>query len=328
MKKSRKLWMLPLVLLAFGAMRMPFERQLLIECRQARLIPRQMEVDTRDRIGQTFWLVSLGGMRTLVATFVNLHAHVCFEQQRWLDLKSSYEVIADLAPHTRYYWETGAWHMAYNAASYYLYHSDLHASRRRELWRAAIHDGRDFLERGIRNNPQDGKLHANLASLLRDPNKLPAFEDRDQTLLESSAAFARSASLGGRNPLRMKRFSFYTLAQVPGYEPQALELGRRLYAADARHHTPTLLVLLYVLENQANPQLDAEALALEIFGDAERAYRALKLHWLRNGRGYPVDGVAEGLVLLESRLGIPDSESVLKQEPDAPSEVEDWFETR
>ena len=128
-----------------------------------------LEIATRDRIGQTSSAVALGGLRTLVATFLNLRAFTYFTEQRWDDVADTYDTIVDLAPHTRYYWETGSWHLAYNAASYYLNDSELPPLRRREAWRASILRGRAFLERGIRNNPDDWSLLANLGMLLSDP---------------------------------------------------------------------------------------------------------------------------------------------------------------
>ena len=63
--------------------------------------------------------------------------------------------------------------------------------------------GRAFLERGIRNNPNDWSLHRSYASLLRDPNKLLAFRDRDQCLLDAAKAYQMAIALGGNQPMQM-----------------------------------------------------------------------------------------------------------------------------
>jgi len=325
MKAARKIAILLIVLLVFGAARLSFETRLLEDFRESGLSPRKIDIDTRDRIDQTSSAVVLGGLRTLVATFLNIRAHMFFEEQRWDDLERTFFTIVDLAPNTRYYWEFGSWHLSYNAASYYLLESQLPSLRRRELWRSFILRGRTFLERGIRNNPEDWKLHASLAQLIRDPNKLMAFKDRDACLLEAADAYAKAVELGSRQPMQMTRFRLYCLARVPGHEQEALELARSLHE-DRRHRTPTLLMLLYVLECHADPDRDVEKLALEIFGSAEKAYKALTLHWLRTREGFPMDGVALGIARMEGLLGVPLPESVLGRPPQPPPSLDDWFQ--
>lgn len=75
-----------MALLAFGAARLPYEAGLAKELRSAGLTPPPMEIGTRDKIGQTSSAVALGGLRTLVATFMNLRAFSFFQEQRWDDL--------------------------------------------------------------------------------------------------------------------------------------------------------------------------------------------------------------------------------------------------
>ncbi len=312
------------LLLLMGAVRMPYEQALTEELRDAGLMREQLELSTRDMIDQTSAVAALGGMRTLVATLLNLRAHVLFERQRWDELEMAYRAIVDLAPRTRHYWETGSWHLAYNAASHYLLDSSIPGMRRREQWRHSIERGRDFLELAIRNNPKDWRLHAALGHLLRDPNKLPAFRERNASLLQAARSYARAIELGSSQPRLMERLRFYCLSRVEGYEQEALELGRELYS-DPRHRTPTLLMLVYALECRADPGCDVEALALKLFGDAKSAYEALKLHWQRTREGYPMDGVARGLARLERLLGIPTPQSVLAHPPSPPIGVDQWF---
>ena len=117
MKSWQKTGILVVALVAFGAARMPFEAALSRELRQAGLTPPPLDIATRDKIGQTSSAVALGGLRTLVATFMNVRAFGFFQEQRWDDVADTFETIVALAPRTRYYWEPGAWHMAYNAGS-------------------------------------------------------------------------------------------------------------------------------------------------------------------------------------------------------------------
>ncbi|HEX7260381.1 MAG TPA: hypothetical protein VF258_01050, partial [Luteolibacter sp.] len=95
-------------LLAFGAARLPYEAGLAKELRATGLTQKPMEIETRDRIGQTSSAVALGGLRTLVATFLNLRAFSFFEEQKWDQVAETYDSIVVLAPRTAYYWDNGS----------------------------------------------------------------------------------------------------------------------------------------------------------------------------------------------------------------------------
>jgi tetratricopeptide (TPR) repeat protein len=324
MKPGWKIMILAVALLALGAARMPFEAKLGRELRDAGLFPPPMKIDTREKIGQTSSAVALGGLRTLVATFLNLRAFTFFTEQRWDDVGDTFDTIVDLAPRTRYYWETGSWHMAYNAASYYINDSKLPALRRREAWRSHIFKGRAFLERGIRNNPDDWSLLASLGFLLSDSNKFHAFRDPNETFAAAAEAYRKAAETGKALGY-VKRSWFYSLARVEGREREALALGRSLYDAGEQNRTPTLLMLLLVLEARENPSMDVEQRAIELFGTPEKAYEALSSHWRRTRERFPVYGVASGLESLERTLAIPAEKSIFNQPPPPPAGPDEWF---
>lgn len=324
MKFTGKMVLLLVALLVFGAARMPFEAKLGRDLRAANLFPPPLEIDTREKIGQTSSAVALGGLRTLVATFLNLRAFTFFTEQRWDDVEGTFETIVDLAPRTRYYWDTGSWHMAYNAASYYLNDSKLPALRRREVWRSSIVKGRAFLERGVRNNPDDWNLLASLGFLLSDSNKFPAFRDPNETFAAAAEAYRKSAETGKALGY-VKRSWFYSLARVEGREREALTLGRSLYDAGEQNRTPTLLMLLIVLEARENPSMDVARRAVELFGTPEKAYEALSSHWRRTRERFPVYGVASGLESLERTLSIPADKSIFNQPPPPPAGPDEWF---
>ena len=314
---------LTVALLAFGAARMPYEAGLAKELENAGLSPLPMQIGTRDKIGQTSSAVALGGLRTLVATFFNLRAMSFFENQKWDDVAKTYDIIVDLAPRTRFYWEFGSWHSSYNAASYYQHDSTLSPLRRKEAWRASIYRGRAFLERGIRNIPNDWSLYANLGFLLSDSNKFPAFRDADATFAAAAEAYHRSAATG-KAPAYVKRAEFFSLARVAGKEKEALALGRSLYE-NPRNRVTTLIILLLVLEAHENPSMDCAARAIELFGTPKTAYDALSGHWQRTRERLPIYGVAGALESLEKSLAIPKEKSIFKQPLQAPADPDDWF---
>ena len=319
-----KVGILVLALLAFGAGRLFYESALTRELDAARLFPVELQLETRDRVDQTSWAVALGGLRTLVASMMNLRAFTYFSEQRWEEVKKTYDSMVDLAPRTRHYWETGSWHQAYNAASYYLNDSELPPARRRESWRASIHWGRAFLERGIRNNPDDPALRAYLGTMLLDPNKFIAFKDKDEVFLAAAAAYDFAAK-SGKMPAYAARFQLYALARIKGREAETLRLARFLHASSPQNRTPTLMMLLYVFECHADPDLDVESKAVALYGSPRQAYDALSKYWLRSRDGYPVHGMAKGLKALETTLKIPAKDSVLNQTPLPPPDPSVWF---
>jgi hypothetical protein len=323
-----KMWqrssIVAVAVLATGAARLPFEAALHRDLRDAKLMPQPLEIGTGEKIGQTSSAVALGGLRTLVATFLNLRAFTFFTEQRWADVDDTFRLIVDLAPRTRYYWETGAWHQAYNAASYYINDSELPALRRREAWRASIHRGRAFLERGIRNNPDNWGLHAYLGFLLSDANKFRAFPDIEECFATAADAYGRAAATGNA-PGYVRRSQLYSLARVPGREAEALELARELHAEGRHNHLPTLLSLLLVLEARETPAMDPAARAVELFGTEELAYSSLSGYWQRTRDRFPTHGVARTLESLEKSLGIPEENGVLNQPLPPPPDPDDWF---
>lgn len=324
MKLWQKSGILAIALLVFGAARLPFEAGLSSELRAAGLFPPKLEIGTRERIGQTSSAVALGGLRTLVATFLNLRAFTFFTEQRWSDVEETFNTIVDLAPRTRYYWETGSWHLAYNAASYYMNDSKLPPLRRREAWRSSILKGRAFLERGIRNNPDDWSLHATLGFLLSDAYRFPAFRDPNESFAAAAEAYRKSAETGKALGY-VRRAHLYSLARVEGKEREALELARSLYAEGPKNHLPTLLMLLLVLEAHENPSMDVAKRAIELFGTPEKAYDALSGHWQRTRERFPVFGVAAGLEALEKILSIPKEKSIFSQPLPPPQNLDELF---
>ena len=70
--------------------------------------------------------------------------------------------------------------------------------------------------------------------------------------------------------------------------------GRRLYAEDTNHRSPSLRCLLVALENKLE-QPQAERLTLEeLFGTQERAHKYLR-RYLHNQLRFPTTGIAEML---------------------------------
>lgn len=317
--------LLALALLAFGGLRLRFEADLHQSLRQAGVFPPHLELGTREKIGQTSSAVALGGLRTLVATFLNLRTVGFFENRQWADLAETLETVVSLAPRTSFYWENGSWHMAYNAAASYLHDSSMPALRRKEAWRSYVRRGREFLERGTRNNPDDWRLWSNLGFLLTDANKLGAFDDPNECFSAAEQAYAKAVNTGKALPY-LKRSRLYAMARIHGREAEALQLARTLFAEGPHNRTPTLLVLLLVLEAHANPDFNVSKHAVEWCNSPAEALKLLANHWRRTRERYPVDGISLAIRQLETQLNIPPDQSVLGRPVPAPPQVDDWFQ--
>ena len=323
MTQGKRYSVLILAILAAGGLRMPIEEQLTDDLLEAGLLQPKIEKRTGEKIGQTFFAVSLGGLRTLVATVLNLRAFTFFTEQRWGEVGDTFELIVDLAPRTRYYWDTGSWHQSYNAASFYLYGSELPPLRRKANWRACILRGREFLERGIRNNPNDPILKLRLGTLLSDSNKIAAFGDPGEAYEKAYEAYM-SAVNTPNSPVFAKRFALYSLARVPGREKEALEMLKEI-EVEGGPLPPTIYGLSYTLKYHENPSQPVMALVDSVFPSREVAYEILSNQWLRTRDRFPLFGVAEAVALLESDMKKSQESSALKQNLQAPLDIDDYF---
>ena len=293
------------LLLAAGIVRMPIEQALTEDLRQQKLLSKPLELDTRKKIGQGFWAVSLGGLRTLVATVLNLRGFSYFEGQKWEQVADTYDTIVQLAPNSAFYWDTGQWHMAYNAAAHYQTDSDLPEIRAQAEWRKWIKRGTAFLEEGVRQNPDNALLWKQLGWLYSDPNKLVDYD-------KAAAAYAKAVEIGGVLPY-VSRAHAYALARSENGINDALPLVRKLQK-EPGGNVPTMLCLRFALEMREDPGRDAHLLALDLFGSSKKAYQQLSTYYLGTRDNYPMNGVSEELRKLERDLAIPSENSIFNEQ--------------
>jgi hypothetical protein len=323
MTQGKKYWVLGVVILVAGAVRLPFERQLTAELHKEKLLSPKLEIGTGEKLGQTFYAVSLGGLRTLIATFMNLRAFGHFQKQQWADVSDAYDLIVDLAPRTKYYWDTGAWHMSSNASSYYLYESELPPLRRKLLWKNYILAGRDFLERGIKNNPEHPLLHERLGQLLSDPYRIKAFGDPAAAYEASYKSYMAAVNTGIARKFT-KRAALYSLVRVPGREEESLKLLLEI-KSELKALPPTALVMQYVLEYHRDPDQPIIELVDKVFLSRQMAYDTLARVWLRGADRLPLHGVALAIRLLELELGVAEEKSILKLPPPPVIDPDNYF---
>src|SRR3954468_21622435 len=209
-------------LFVFGAIRLPLEHNLLQEHRALHFRGADLNLTLREQIGQTAFVAALSGFRSVVADGLFIQAHVAWENTEWGRVLLLFRQVTTLQPRSILFWDMAAWHMAWNASTAAMNDPrELRPALRVKAAREYFALGKDFLERGIKNNPERPELYEALARLYRDK-----YEDHQR----ASEFFAKAAALPGAHGYA-RRFAAYELAQSPGHEREAYEELRRLYDA-------------------------------------------------------------------------------------------------
>lgn len=237
---SRSVQALLMVIIA-GAILLPWQKELQSTATKSGFHSVPLGIDLREQIGQSGFLAALSGFRSPVAAFLWIDAHAAWEKTEWGRMASLFNTVTTLQPHSLLYWDIAAWHMAWNASIAALQDKRQPSEVLRERARRQyIQLGRDFLERGIRNNPDSYLLQERLGILLRD---------KAEDHAGASNAFAKAASLPGA-PAYVARFAAYEAAKVPGMEHEAYERLRTLYDQGEKMRLPTLVAELRRLEEK------------------------------------------------------------------------------
>src|SRR5437763_13584264 len=156
------------MLLAFGVMKLPAERALSLQHRSAAggKFDYVVNLDLREKIGQLGFIAALSGFRAMLADFLFIEAHVAWERTEWGRVLFVFRQVTNLQPHVPLFWDTAAWHMAWNASAAAINDpSQPRQALRVKAQRDYFALGKDFLERGIKNNPTNPKLYESMAML-------------------------------------------------------------------------------------------------------------------------------------------------------------------
>jgi hypothetical protein len=227
------------IILTFGVMKLPAERALSLQHRQLQF-GEFVNLDLREKIGQLGFVAALSGFRAMLADVLFIESHVAWERTEWGRVLFLFRQVTTLQPHVPLFWDMAAWHMAWNASAAAMNDQSRRLALRVKSQREFFALGKDFLERGIKNNPGKPQLYEALARLYRDK-----YNDHAQ----ASEYFAKAAALPGA-PSYDKRFSAYELSYCEGREREAYELLRALYDQGEKERLPTLIKRLKFLEEK------------------------------------------------------------------------------
>ena len=231
----------------FGVARLPMEHAIAATHRELRLRAVDFNLGLREELGQLGFVAALSGFRSLVADALFVQAHVAWERTEWGRVLLLFRQVTTLQPRAILFWEMAAWHMAWNASVAAL--NDPKQPRlalRVKAQREYFQLGKDFLVRGIQNNPERPQLYEALARFYRDK-----YIDHEH----AAEFFAKAAALPGA-PSYDKRFAAYELSHCEGREREAYEELRRLYDLGENERLPTLLRRLQDLERKLDIPLD------------------------------------------------------------------------
>lgn len=226
-------------LLLFGLARLPFEKSLDAAHREAGLRTAALNIELREQIGQLAYAAALSGFRSLVAAFLWIEAHTAWEQTAWGRMAGLFQSVTALQPRSLIYWDLASWHMAWNASIAALNNTKEPSEFLRRRAEREYHElGRDFLRRGIENNPDSYLLRERMGIMLRDK-----FADH----CGAAEAFTAAAERPGAPPY-VKRLAAYELSQCEGREREAYERLRAIYLLGEEERLPRVITLINELE--------------------------------------------------------------------------------
>jgi tetratricopeptide (TPR) repeat protein len=229
------------VLIALGALKLPIERNLATLHRQEHFQGVEFNLDLREKIGQLGFIAALSGFRAIVADALFIQAFSAWENTEWGRMLLLFRHITTLQPRVLLFWDTAAWHMAWNASVAAMNdQTQPRLALRVKAQREYFALGKDFLERGIKNNPDRPDLYEALARLYKEK-----YKDHER----ASEYYAKASALPGA-PVFDKRFSAYELSYCEGREREAYERLRRLYDDGRQERLPTLIKRLKFLEDK------------------------------------------------------------------------------
>jgi len=229
------------ILLLAGAALLPLQLRLQNDRHKEGLESTALDLSVRDRISQMGFLAALSGFRSFVAAVLWIDAHVAWENTDWAKMLSLLQTVTTLQPHSIPYWDTASWHMAWNASAAAIDDkSQPSEALRRRSQRQYIEIGKQFLEDGIKNNPDSATLRERLGMVERDK-----LEDH----CAAADAFKKGSELPDARPY-LARMAAYELAKCPGREQEAYSELRRLYDMGENQRMPAVIARLKELEEK------------------------------------------------------------------------------
>ncbi len=242
-RQNRKLLLVLLGLVAFGVLRAPWENRLREQLVKQRLLLPPPGHTALQQMSQSALMGTLGGLRSLVATYLSLDAFGDFGEKNWDELQRKYRIICNLEPRDETHWVSVVWHIGINATAHVQYYSEEMPKYERERrFQQYCSEAIKLAEDGIKQNPKSAPIRLQLAEVYREKLKDPC---------NTARVYKDMLGLEG-TPGYITRFYGYFLADCPGKEKEAYAYLMRLFQMGEKHHLPTLFVKIKELEEKLN----------------------------------------------------------------------------
>lgn len=319
-KTIRNLIVIAAVLAGTGYLRMPGEQKFTEDLRERKIAHPQIDSEIWSEMGQTSLAGAFGGLRSVMASFMSIGAYDHFENNDWYELEKDYEIITALDPYNSFYWDTGAWHLGWNAASWAKRNQDFSSAKQRMFEMEYLEKGDDFYRKGLKYNPNSEKLWYEMGAMWANEFKRPDLE-------RSAEAFKMIRS--SPNPVYRRRYLF-TITRIRGREIEAYDEMMRLLREKKGAHfsVPKFRVLAVILGN--NPHLPDGVLrpqVHQVFQNKELAYRDLYNYRARiKYDNYYTGNIDQLMKELIDELDVPDSLNPFVTEPKRPLYPRAWEE--
>ncbi len=234
-------WLLVIVGLAiFGIVRSPVEDRMQTRMVEANLLLPPPAQDAVQQMSQSALMGTLGGLRTLVSSYLVLEAFGHFSLKEWEDLRRSYAIITSLEPRDENHWRDVTWHLGINATANMELDESIPEFERKRRFNEYALLAVELANQGIEQNPDSVVIRQQLAEVYRE--KLKDF-------CATARVYEELVDLPGA-PQYSDRFVGYFMAKCPGREREAYDHLRRLYYQGDYNHTASLIIEIKDLEEK------------------------------------------------------------------------------
>ena len=295
MRKSVQILCVVGLLAAVGQLRMQFEQQVTTEMKDEHILTPSFDLESRASLSQKGFVASFGSLRPTLAAVTALSSAKHHARSDWAALEEAFESVVVLDPYNPYYWDLGAWHMAYNASSSSQDNSELPPLARQRLYREWIQKGSDFYDRGIAANPEDLSLRQAKARLWSSPYRITDFPLVAETLEDAFVEL----DLSPMQQRRVRTDLFYTLLRIPERMQEAYQLGRELFDESPQARYPSLINGLAALQLHPKVVVSDPLSLRQLYGSRARAAKHLSNYLKEKSQEKPRFGVELLLQRLE-----------------------------
>ncbi len=242
LKRAPRSLIVVICLLVFGLVRSPVEDRMragLEENRMLRELPGQGGMQA---MGQSVLMGTLGGLRSLVASYLVIESYFHFSNQAWDENRRALIMATYLEPAEENHWVDLVWHRGINATAWVEVHSELPALERDLRYNEYVLDAIELARAGLEQLPDSIEIRKQLAEVYDGKLKDPC---------GTAEVYGEMIGLEGA-PQFAERFYGYFLADCPGREREAYEHLIELYWEGEHHHLPTLIKKIRDLQQQLN----------------------------------------------------------------------------